>query len=256
MPRRVGFERIKYLLALLLSFSSIISFGQTLNNKYGKPLVVLTEANPWLMVIGSDSPSFALYENGQVIFKKRQGNKVKYFEVRKEKAELQNLMSNLGISVELAKLPQYINASNSTDQPTTTIYLNIDSLQEISLYGPISSKTSEARKEMPVAFLNAYDNIVNFNEESATEWLPEHIEILASAYGNSKEKPLAWKKEWNDIHSKTTIKRDEGLYSIYLDKKYFKDFIKLLNKLGQKQAVLINGKKYALSYRFPFPNIN
>lgn len=246
----------KYLLALLLSFGSIISFGQTLNNIYGKPLVVLTETDPWLMVIGSDSPSFALYENGQLIFKKKQGNTAKYFEVKKEKAELQNLMSSLGISVALAKLPKYINASNATDQPTTTIFLNTDSLQEISVYGRISSKKSEARKETPAVFLTAYDSIINFNEASATEWLPENIEILAYTYANSKEEPLSWKKEWNDIHSKTTIKRDEGLYSLYLDKKYFKDFIKFLKSLRQKQAVLINGKKYALSYRFPFPNIN
>ncbi len=246
----------KYLLALLLYFGPTISFGQAFNNKYGKPLVVLTETDPWLMVIGSDSPSFALYENGQFIFKKKQGNRVKYFEVKKKKAELQNLMRNLGISDTLAKLPKYIIASNSTDQPTITISLNIDSLQEISVYGRISSKKSDARKETPTAFLTAYDNIINLNEASATEWLPENIEILAYTYANSKEEPLSWKKEWNDIHSKTTIKRGEGLYSLYLDRKYFKDFIKFLKSLRQKQAALINGKKYALSYRFPFPNIN
>lgn len=32
-----------------------------------RPLIVLLEANPWLMAIGSDSPSFALYDDGTAI---------------------------------------------------------------------------------------------------------------------------------------------------------------------------------------------
>lgn len=31
---------------------------------YGKPLIVLVESDPWLMVIGSDVPTFAMYEKG------------------------------------------------------------------------------------------------------------------------------------------------------------------------------------------------
>lgn len=55
----------KILLTLLLTFSLTISFGQTFNEKYGQPIIVLIETDPWLMVIGSDVPTFALYENGQ-----------------------------------------------------------------------------------------------------------------------------------------------------------------------------------------------
>jgi hypothetical protein len=54
----------KTILTILLTFSLAISFGQTFNDKYGQPIIVLIETDPWLMVIGSDVPTFALYENG------------------------------------------------------------------------------------------------------------------------------------------------------------------------------------------------
>jgi hypothetical protein len=33
-----------------------------------EPLVLLTEYNPWAMAIGSDTPTFALYADGTVIY--------------------------------------------------------------------------------------------------------------------------------------------------------------------------------------------
>src|SRR4051812_15359197 len=42
----------------------------TPDNQPLKPLVLLTVYNPWLMVIGSDEPTFALYDNGLVIYQR------------------------------------------------------------------------------------------------------------------------------------------------------------------------------------------
>lgn len=35
-----------------------------------QPIILLTIYNPWLMVIGSDEPTFALYDNGLVIYQR------------------------------------------------------------------------------------------------------------------------------------------------------------------------------------------
>ena len=40
-----------------------------------KPIVVLIQTNPWLSVIGSDIPIVAVYEDGQIIYQKRERNK-------------------------------------------------------------------------------------------------------------------------------------------------------------------------------------
>lgn len=246
---------IKHYLTFLITLSLTISFGQTYNEKYGQPVIVLIETDPWLMVIGSDTPTFALYENGQIIYRKTIDNSYKYFEINYDSEKTQDLIYSFGITGDLMSLSDYIDSSDRTDQPTNILILNFDILREINVYGNLRDKKSEARDKTPKEYLMVYDNILKFEDKSAKEWIPEAIEVMATNYNHSPEKPLKWNSDWNDINSPTTIKRNDFLYSIYLEKKYFDDFIKLLSKLKQKQAVEINGTKYSLTYRLPFPNI-
>jgi hypothetical protein len=231
------------------------SIGQTFNEKYGQPIVVLIETDPWLMVIGSDVPTFALYENGQVIYKKVIDKRWKYFEVRNDKEATQKIIKSFGITDKLMKQIDYIEASAWTDQPTNIMLLNFDTVRQISVYGRLRDAKNEARKKTPNDFLIVYDNIIKFESDTAKEWLPDTFEVMATKYSYSPEQPLKWNKDWDDINSKTTVKRNDDLYSIYLDKKYFEDFINLLRSVKEKQAVEINGEKYSLSYRLPFPNL-
>ena len=78
---------------------------------------------------------------------------------------------------------------------------------------------------------------------------------MLTDYSHSSEKPKEWPKEWSNLESITTVKRNESLYSIYLKKEHFEDFIKLISDLKEKQAIEINGKKLSVSYRLPFPNL-
>ena len=245
----------KYLLAILLTFGWIISFGQTQNEKYGQPIIVLIETDPWLMVVGSDVPTFALYENGQIIYKKISDKKWKYFEVQNDREKTQKIIKSFGITDSLMKQRDYTRASTWTDQPTNILLLNFDTLRQVSVYGQLQDLKNEARQKTPKDFLSVYDNLIKFEDNSAKEWLPDTFEIMATKYSHSPEKPLKWNKQWSDINSMTTVKRGDDLYSIYLDKKYFKEFVELLKRIKEKQAVEINGEKYSLTYRLPFPNL-
>ena len=109
-------------LFLALSFTTLL--GQTFNEKYGQPIVTLIETDPWLMVIGSDVPTFALYENGQIIYKKVVDKKWKYFEVTNNRETTQKIIKSLGITDSLMKQQDYIEASSWTDQPTNILLLN------------------------------------------------------------------------------------------------------------------------------------
>ena len=245
----------KRLLTLFLTLSLTTLFGQTFNEKYGQPIVTLIETDPWLMVIGSDVPTFALYENGQIIYKKVVDKKWKYFEVTNNRETTQKIIKSLGITDSLMKQQDYIEASSWTDQPTNILVLKFDTVREISVYGRLRDIKNEARQKTPKNFLIVYDNILKFDTDSAKQWLPDSIEVMATKYSYSPEKPLQWNSKWSDIKNPTTIKRGDGLYSIFLDKKYFEEFIKLIISLKEKQAVEINGEKYSLSYRLPFPNL-
>jgi len=245
----------RIILIILLTFSLTFSFGQTFNEKYGQPIVVLIETDPWLMVIGSDVPTFALYENGQIIYKKVVERQWKYFEVRNDRETTQKIIKSFGITDSLMKQQDYIEASSWTDQPTNIMLLNFDTVRQISVYGRLRGSKNEARQKTPKDFLTVYENIIKFEVDSAKVWLPDTFEVMATKYSYSPEKPLQWSKEWSDIKSSSTVKRSDDLYSIYLDKKYFEDFIKLLRSMKEKQAVEINGEKYSLTYRLPFPNL-
>jgi len=242
-------------LTTFLVLSLTVAFGQTYNEKYGQPIIVLIETDPWLMVIGSDVPSFALYENGQIIYKKTSDNKTEYLEVQNDREKTQQIIKSFGITDSLMKQKDFTKASNWTDQPTNVMIFNFNTSRRISVYGNLRKKNSEDRKNTPKDYLTVYDNILAFNDNSAKKWLPETFEVMATDFSYSKEKPLIWKKEWNDLKSSSTVKRSDDLYSIYLDKKYYDDFIELLKMINQKQAVEINGKKFSLSYRLPFPNL-
>jgi hypothetical protein len=245
----------KYLCTFLFLLQLSLSYGQHYNETYGTPLIVLTETDPWLMVIGSDVPSFALYENGQVIYKKMVAGNPNYFETKLTKEKVQEVIESLGITDSLMLLPTYTEASSRTDQPTNEIIFNFNTVTQISVYGNLRDHQNEARQKAPQLFLTVYDNIINFNDKDAEKWLPDTIEIMATKYSYSPLPSLKWGKTWSDIKTPSTIQRSDYLYSIYLDKKYFQDFIKLIKSLKEKQAVEINGEKYSLSYRLLFPNV-
>ena len=71
----------------------------------------------------------------------------------------------------------------------------------------------------------------------------------------SDSPPKQWPENWPNLESESTVQRSESLYSLYLPKVNFEDFINLISNLNEKQAVEINGKKFSISYRFPFPNL-
>lgn len=245
----------KYLLALLVFCRFTSSWGQHFNAAYGRPVVVLYETNPWLMVVGSDVPSFALYENGQIIYKQVSDKKIKLVEVKHDRDQTQAIIKTLGITDSLMNERPIIEASTWTDQPDNVLILNFGKVKQVQVYGSLRDPKSEARAKTPQDFLTVYDRLIHFEDQAAKEWLPDTIEVMATSYSHSLEKPLKWNAAWNDLKSPTTVKRNDNLYSIYLTRSQFPDLLKLLRSMKEKQAVEINGEKYGLSYRLPFPNL-
>jgi hypothetical protein len=244
-------------LCLCFFGSLIISQGSTLgqqfDNNYGKPLIVLTETDPWAMVIGSDVPTFALYEKGQIIYKVIEQNQLKLYEVVLKKDELQKMIQSLSISDAFYKLQDNITAAEFTDQPSNILTLNIKQKKSINVYGMLNGN-SEARKKIPGDFLIVYDNIKKYKSSSAKEWLPPKIEVMFWDYHNAPDK-RAWLKGFPDLNSPSTNKRSSGIYSVYIDKSKFDQFKNYFSSLGIREAVEINGKKMSVSYRLSFPNI-
>lgn len=244
----------KIIIPFLLIFTATFSFSQEYNEEFGSPVIVLIETNPWLMVIGSDVPTIAIYESGNVVYKKADKNAMKYYSVTLDSTEIMDLVYSLGITENIFEMEEFVRASTSTDQPTNKLILNFYEPILKEVYGSLRDD-KEAREKTPEEFLTVYDNLIKYDNEKVKVWLPDNIEVMLSDYSHSPDKPRKWPKNWPNLKSESTVQRSESLYSIYLPKEHFKEFIKLTNGLNEKQAVEINGKKFSVSYRLPFPNL-
>src|SRR4051812_32848454 len=108
-----------------------------------KPLAIFIQSNPWAMVIGSDTPRVAIYENGDVIFTKKVNDRLVYHHVTLDKDGLEKVLEQLRPVLALKDLkPNYNIRPNATDQPEAMFYLR-DGGREIatSVYGLKSAGT-------------------------------------------------------------------------------------------------------------------
>jgi hypothetical protein len=238
---------------VLITLTPSLTFGQKFDKTFGKPLIILTETDPWLMAIGSDVATFVLYEKGQIIYKSIENKQLKIYKLTLSQVELQKTIQSLLIPDAIYKMQDYIEISEATDQPSTIITLNIKKSKTITVYGKLINK-NEARKKTPKEFLTLYDNIKKYKNKSAKEWMPNKIEVMFWDYDYAPNK-RPWIKGFPDLNSPSTIKFDKDSYSVFIDKVNFEQFKKYYSTMGEKQAVQINGRKMAISYRLPFPNI-
>jgi hypothetical protein len=215
-----------------------------------KPLFVLTEYDPWRMVIGSDSPTFALYDNGLVIYvgEDSEGNPA-YLSTQLDTKVFNKLREALTADKEFFALDSYYDIALKTDQPTSTIVAwdKDGTAKKVGVYGDLRDD-DEARDQTPKAFLTLFDAATAFTDPDATEWLPEKFEVMIWEYDTSGA--TRWPNQWPDLDDPTTVKRDQ-VYSIYVDASELPTYRKLAENAT---AVRIDGKTWAFSMRFPFPN--
>ena len=226
----------------------------TIGEEYGKPLLVLLETNPWLMVIGSDSPSFVLYDSGKLIYTIIENNNLKRHLTVLSQDEMKDFIEYLTIDKSIYDLEDFIESSTWTDQPFTIIYLDIVKTKKIVVYGSIA-RNPEARNNTPFAFIQLYDKIKNYTNENSVEWIPPKIEIMFWDYDYAPNK-RDWIDGFPDLNSPSTINHGNDFYSVFIDGNKYEILVNYLRNMGEREAVEINGKKMAISYRIPFPNID
>jgi len=201
--------------------------------------------NPWAMVIGSDSPSFALYADGRVIYQTAQGYRTAIL----TRAELQSLWQGVHPSA-LAGLAGSFAATEITDQPQTYLLVYGARPFAISIYGSLDS--AEERGKLPGPLVLAADRLRAFRAPRSTAWLPEKVEVIIWPYEYALER-VQWPSDWPTWKDSSAVRRGDS-YSIYLSPSEIPRLDALIARLPEKGAVEIAGKKWSVVYRFPFPH--
>ena len=249
---------MKRFLFLILLLTGQFAFGQSKDTTFGKPIFWYHVSDPWAMFMGAEGPVFILYNSGKILFWKNGAYRLTQI----DEQEKEELISELDLNDTLFRKSRNFDATNpdpnsnligATDNPTYTISLNFDTLIRISVYGYINSK--EYRKRFPQKFLSVHDFILNFDDDKEIKWIPEKIEVMLSDYSNSPDISIKQPTGWPDMNSPDARKSAGYATSIFIDKKYFGQLVKMIKQRREKQAFEINGKKYFIGYRFPIPDL-
>lgn len=232
---------------LILTFTAQ---GSAQSTGFGRPLLWYTEDNPWVMFIGADGPTFAVYGTGQVIYWKDK----KYHLVELSAADLQDLLAKFQLTDTFFVRSRWVGASEATDQSTYTLRLDLDTLKQFSIYGYMRDK--EIKAKVPAQLRAIYDLIHSFEDDGTVDWMPDKIEIMLSPYDNAMEPPIRWPNGWPDLESPGSRRWQDGGGSIFIDKRYFPKLRRLLASRKEKQAFLISGKTFFAGYRLPLPGVD
>jgi hypothetical protein len=210
------------------------------------PSLILIETQPWAHVIGSDSPTFALYEDGTVIWRRGDGFRT----ARLSDSEVVRLFGNLNANA-VRRFHGGYRAAEATDQPEENLLVYRGGPPSfISIYG--SLKSADVRAKVPAEVLQAYNKLKTFDLARGTEWLPERIEVMVWPYEYAPEPSIRWPRNLPDLNDVRTQKRGDS-FSIYVASSALNEVRDVLSHRKAKGAVEINGQKWAASIRLPFP---
>jgi len=222
----------------------------------GEPLFVVKGQSPWSMALGSESPTFALYDDGRVIYQRGQGFK----SVRLNPRERSRLVNRLGLA-ELPKFAKHYEVAPFTDANTHIFYVfGAPRPSVISVYGELRLRAVEIDGKpanklvsvVPAPLVTAYDVANAFDHPKAAAWLPEKVEVYVWPYEYAPEPSIHWPRSWPGLSDQTTSKRGDG-YSLYVPSGELPALQRFLATQRERGAVEIDGKKWSASLRYPFP---
>ncbi|MBB5316418.1 hypothetical protein [Tunturibacter empetritectus] len=256
--RSTYFLRIALLLATLVSTMHAQHCGPSASNKKNRwkglqPIVLLTEYNPWAMAICSDSPSFALYVDGTVIYWQGDQRSGHYVSGHLSKIEIENLLS-LSHLDHASEFNDWYSIVDATDMPTNVLVVNTaNGFKTVSVYGPLRHSIPDLPiRKLPSDLQTAFETLFAFRVSDPKTWQPPFFEVIIwpFAYAKSSTK---WPADLPTVRDARSVQTKDG-YNLFIPIAKLAEYKTFVAKLQPKQAVEINGKKWTTSARFPFPH--
>jgi hypothetical protein len=249
-------------------------------------VAVLLQTDPWLTVIGSETPTVAVYADGTVVYLGRLPDQTewRYFEAKLTGTGLENLRKKLGPTEAFMALEGFTDlAPDTTDQPRTKIYLSDGThTKAVSVRGYVSTaRRAEIQRQFPDAAWPEYERLPEFDRvynaltalhsDDAREWEPWYVELYIygpwslddwrrehqSRQGFGPDKPYVdpkpWPHKWPTFINLLTWDWGDGSYSLYLAGSSLDEVRRFFASPSTGGGVLIEGRVYCATYRYAFP---
>jgi len=224
------------------------------------PLAVLLEEDPWIMVIGADVPFVALYANGLLVYRDITiKNDLPFRAIRLAKDELNKIRALIGPTQEFLDLHPYFDLTDAFDLPTIKLFVSDEKKHKmVSIYGGHIDRQqlvyrSDRNLAPPREFVRIQTVLSGLFYPAATPWVPEYFEIIIWPYEYAPNQ-RAWPDTFPDLKDKRSIRRERGGYSLFIEGSRKDELVAFFSQAGEKEAVVIDGKKWAVFIRPVFPS--
>jgi hypothetical protein len=227
-----------------------------------KPIAVLIEQNPWLMVIGSDVPRVAVYENGDVIFLKQTGKDDYEFRIAHlAPEEIQSLERTWDPLVNVQPKSYYDLLPGMSDAHTTKLYVSEGNRAvAVNVYGldcddgpQFIDAASKGKDAPPAELFRVHQRLCDIDFKNSEKWTPKYVEVLLWDYHYAPDKSIYWPKDWPDLKSDRAFQRGD-MWSIFFDAAQLPRLNAFLKTQKEKGAVEVDGRKWSVAYRYTFPS--
>ena len=235
---------VRRLIGLLLVVAAALAAPSSAKSPdaAASPLIVYIETDPWLMVIGSDSPRFVLYDDGTVIYRTDEGYQSVVLSTEDTAA--------LAAKVDLVGIPNYTDyAQFVTDQPNSII---VDFRAKLAVVAYGATSRHRQRGGPGDKLFEMITLLREYQSPAAEVWQPETIEVMIWPYEYAPEASIIWPTEWPGLDHPTTVKRGDS-YSLYVPIREKDALFAFLETRKERGAVEVGGKKWAVSLRTPLP---
>lgn len=204
---------------------------------------------------GPDTPVFALFADGLVIFRAPYESKVpsSYLSARLPEPRYKAVISSVAPGA-LLKLADSYDAITGTDPVTNVIHVWVNGRRKtVSVAGHLFQLPGggDGRSKTPPEFLRAYDAITNFSAP-ASPWLPPAVELLLWPRERFQEEVVPWPQGWPSLEG-AAISRG-GMHRLSLPAGQFGRLKALLPDSGHGRTVRIEKQLWTIAYRLPFPH--
>lgn len=229
---------------LILGILIILTYNlSNAQNSDKLPVIVLYEANHWTFYPHSESPVFALYDDGTVIFSntKESGFTLDYSYEVLDSSSFYNLIKNLNYKDVLSKEDYNNTLANYTSQPQNYFYFFEGDNRYSYLYYGSLRKDMKSRKNASKKVIELFDKLAYYQSDNAKKWTPELYELMVQTQNGNNG--VSWPDSLPDFNSSSTVMRDSTFYSLYLTSQEYKVFEELNEKKSKEVSFVINGKE-------------
>lgn len=229
------------------------------------PLFVFTFKSPWNSVYGSDDPEFVLYADGTVIFRQCQDKDNPYscyFKMADlSPEEVATFMQSVSPDAFYSYGVHYSIDPNSAvaDLPFRLFVMRTSdgSYKKITIYGALTGPNKDyIALDVPAGLKDIEQLVQEYTHANLRDLDFEYFEVLLIPYNGNSKKSIKWPHTFPGLSDARTIKHKEhGRNSIFLHRSLFARYSDLAKKQGRsKKAVLIDGQRFKLETRYPFPS--